>query len=212
MKYKVNEIFYSIQGEGVRAGTANVFIRMSACNLDCKVKTHSFDCDTDFDTGKMMTATDIVKECHRLWPPGPSVSAKSVVITGGEPLLQVKDRPGDGEMVGDQLVEELKKLGWYIAIETNGTQPVPKNIDWVCVSPKVDEEKIIPRAANEVKFVVADGGRLPPTHIFSPNYLVSPASNKKTLSDRDVQWCLRLVLNNPRWRLSMQQHKIWRVR
>ncbi len=212
MKYKVNEIFYSIQGEGVRAGTANVFIRMSACNLDCKKKTHGFDCDTDFDTGQMLTATEIVTECHRQWPPGPSVSAKAVVITGGEPLLQVKDHGEGEEWRPDELIKTLKERGWYTAIETNGTQPVPRNIDWVCVSPKVLGDEGIPRVADEGKVVVDGGDRLPATNIFSANYLISPASNKKTLSDKDVQWCIMLILNNPRWRLSMQQHKIWRVR
>ncbi|HEY0554856.1 MAG TPA: 7-carboxy-7-deazaguanine synthase QueE, partial [Thermoanaerobaculia bacterium] len=109
-RYLVNEIFYSLQGEGVRAGTPNLFLRLSRCNLACKVETHGFDCDTEFESGRWMTLPEILGEFREL-----SASCDWVILTGGEPALQV-DR---------ELIDVLHAAGYKLAIETNGSFALP---------------------------------------------------------------------------------------
>jgi organic radical activating enzyme len=125
--YVVNEIFYSLQGEGVRAGTPNLFLRLSRCNLACKVETHGFDCDTEFESGRSMALDDIVAELRQL-----SANCDWVILTGGEPALQV-----DAEMI-----DGLHAGGFKLAVETNGSIELPSGIDWITVSPKVAEHAI----------------------------------------------------------------------
>jgi organic radical activating enzyme len=203
-KYKVNEIFYSLQGEGARAGTPNVFIRFSACNLECKLATHGFDCDTDFVSGDFYTGEELVMEAMRLAEPCGAGCCGNVIFTGGEPALQL-----------DQgLVDLFVENGWYTCIETNGTKELPEGIDWVVCSPKPPDDNLAVDTCDELKFVLADGAPIPTRNLIdADHYVVSPAHQADgTLRREDLDWCIQLVKDNPRWRLSVQQHKPWNVR
>lgn len=196
-RYLVNEIFYSLQGEGVRAGTPNLFLRLSRCNLACKVETHGFDCDTEFESGRWMTLDEIVAEGRTL-----SATCDWVILTGGEPALQV-DR---------ELIDRLHAAGYRLAIETNGSFELPEGIDWITVSPKVAEHAVRQRVAHEVKYVRGYGQAIPKTVVKAEHYLISPAFEGADVDPRTLDWCIRLCKDNPPWRLSVQQHKLWKVR
>ncbi len=196
-RFRVNEIFYSVQGEGVRAGTANVFLRFSGCNLRCAVETHGFDCDTEFASGRTLTGAQMMDEVRRI-----GGDCRWVILTGGEPMLHVDQ----------DLVDYLHDCGYRVAIETNGSKPVPDGVDWVSVSPKVAEHAIRQRRADEVKYVRAHGQGIPKTVVSADHYLLSPAFDGHELDLRSLSWCIRLVRENPEWRLSLQTHKWWGVR
>ncbi|HKH46800.1 MAG TPA: 7-carboxy-7-deazaguanine synthase QueE [Thermoanaerobaculia bacterium] len=196
-RYLVNEIFYSLQGEGVRAGTPNLFLRLSRCNLACTVETHGFDCDTEFESGRWMTLDEILADFKAL-----SESCDWVIFTGGEPALQT-DR---------ELIDQLHAAGYKLAIETNGSFPLPEGIDWITVSPKVAEHAIRQRTAHEVKYVRGYGQAIPKTVVQAEHYLISPAFDGAEVDPRTLDWCIRLCRENPPWRLSVQQHKLWKVR
>lgn len=196
-RYLVNEIFYSLQGEGVRAGTPNLFLRLSRCNLACKVETHGFDCDTEFESGRWLTLPEILAEFREL-----SESCDWVILTGGEPALQV-----DAGMI-----DALHAAGCKLAIETNGSVELPPGIDWITVSPKVAEHAIRQRTAHEVKYVRGYGQAVPKTVVQAEHYLISPAFDGLDVEPRTLDWCIRLCKENPPWRLSVQQHKLWKVR
>ena len=196
-RYLVNEVFYSLQGEGVRAGTANLFLRLARCNLACTVESHGFDCDTEFESGRPLELPEIVAELQALAP-----RCEWVVLTGGEPALQV-DR---------ELVDGLHAAGYRLAIETNGSRELPAGLDWITVSPKVAEHAIRQRTAHEVKYVRGHGQAIPETVVEAEHHLLSPAFDGDQVDRRALAWCIRLVRENPRWRLSVQQHKLWQVR
>jgi organic radical activating enzyme len=210
--YAINEIFYSLQGEGVRAGTPNVFVRFAGCNLACDDEPSErspggFKCDTEFVTGRVMTGAEIVAEVERLWPKG--IDDVWVILTGGEPTLQL-----DAELVG-----ALHEAGISCAVETNGTRPVCRNApgtyympDWITVSPKVAEHAIEQRQADEVKYVRGYGQGIPRTVVEAKHKLISPAFDGGEVKRETLEWCIKLCLDNPPWRLSVQQHKLWTVR
>ena len=201
--YKVNEIFYSLQGEGFWSGTPMVFVRLSGCNLRC-----SF-CDTNHREFRLMAVEDIVKRVTALDPE----SCGHVCITGGEPLLQL----------GTDLIDALHRFYYSIHIETNGTRPIPRGIDWVTLSPKEDVRYVGPAAkvvldqAQEVKLVF--DGTMPPEriehwaqfpakwHFLQPCDTGDPARNAKIL--KDTVACIKA---HPTWRLSLQTHKILGIR
>jgi organic radical activating enzyme len=195
--YLVNEIFYSLQGEGVRAGTANLFVRFARCNLACAQETHGFDCDTEFVSGRWLAAEEILEELRALSP-----DCRWIVLTGGEPALQVDE----------ELIATLHDSGYRLAIETNGSVALPPGLDWVTVSPKVAEHAIRQRRADEVKYVRGWGQAIPQTVVEADHYLISPAFDGPDLDRRALDWCIRLVRENPPWRLSVQQHKLWGIR
>ncbi len=191
-RYLVNEVFSSIQGEGVRAGTAATFIRFAKCNLACNRAEHGFDCDTDFEHGQRYTLAELVAAAAG--PPW-------VILTGGEPALQADDA----------LVRALHKAGRSVAIETNGTVNVEAlGLDWITVSPKCLAIK--QPAADEVKHVLAAGQQPWPVAIAARNYLVSPAFKGDEIDPDALAWCIDWVTGHPAWRLSCQQHKWWGVR
>lgn len=196
-RYLVNEIFYSLQGEGVRAGTPNLFLRLSRCNLACKVETHGFDCDTEFESGRWMTLDEIVTEGRTLSP-----TCDWIILTGGEPALQA-DR---------DLIDHCHAAGYKLAIETNGSFELPEGIDWITVSPKVAEHAVRQRVAHEVKYVRGYGQAVPRTVVKAEHLLISPAFEGADVDPRTLDWCIRLCKDNPPWRLSVQQHKLWKVR
>lgn len=201
--YRVNEIFWSLQGEGIRAGTANIFLRFSGCNLRCDMEAGpkspgGFSCDTEFESGRAMTAQQIVDFIREIAP-----QAKWIICTGGEPALQLDE----------VLVEFLHELGYKLAIETNGTICVDGlGLDWITVSPKVAEHAIKQRLASEVRYVRGYGQAIPKTVVEAEHYCISPAFEGNQLDTKTLQWCINLVKENPAWRLSIQQHKAWSVR
>lgn len=193
-RYMVNEIFFSLQGEGMRAGTPNLFLRFSGCNLACSRDREGFDCDTEFMSGRPMTAHEILAAL------GNAGECEWVVLTGGEPTLQVDE----------DLVRALR--AYQLAIETNGTNPVPHGVHWITVSPKTAEHTIRQTLADEVKYVRRHGQGIPKTAVSAVHFLISPASGPDGIDPRDLAWCIQLVKDNPRWRLSCQQHKWWGIR
>ncbi|GMU23861.1 MAG: 7-carboxy-7-deazaguanine synthase [Phycisphaerae bacterium] len=195
--YLINEIFYSLQGEGMRAGTANLFLRFTGCNQTCRQETHGFDCDTEFTSGRKLNLDEIVAEFRQIAP-----ACRWVVLTGGEPALQV-DLP---------LIERLHAEGYLLAIETNGSVELPPGADWITVSPKVAEHAIRQRTAHEVKYVRGHGQAIPRTVVQAEHKLISPAFDGPHIDPRALDWCIRLVKENPDWRLSIQMHKSWNVR
>lgn len=186
--YLVNEIFYSIQGEGAFTGTPVGFVRFSGCNRKC-----SF-CDTDFDEFTEMSAGDIVQAISEYPTP-------HIVLTGGEPLLQVDDT----------LIKALHDAGFSIHVETNGTLPVPDGIDWVTCSPKEPPLRIQPEKVNEIKVVFTgqtedELEKLREQFPHTPLFYLQPCSGKNVLVT------LMRVLITGNWRLSLQIHKILDIR
>jgi 7-carboxy-7-deazaguanine synthase len=201
-RYRVNEIFYSIQGEGRRAGEASVFVRFSGCNLKCSLKKSDispgfFNCDTEYTSGEEMSYEQVMDAVDAI-----ARDCRWIVLTGGEPALQVDK----------YLVAAAHDRGYKVAVETNGTRELPKHIDWVTVSPKTAEHTILVRKCDEVKYLRAAGMAIPKTSITADHYLISPVFDAGELSEADLTHCIELVKNNPRWKLSVQQHNFWRLR
>jgi organic radical activating enzyme len=197
----INEIFYSIQGEGVRAGTANVFVRFSGCNMRCDLEANEkspggFMCDTEFQSGRRMTVGELVKGVADT-----GGACKNVIFTGGEPGLQLTE----------DLVGMMREHGFFMAVESNGTCALPA-VDWICVSPKVAEHALKQPVAHELKYVRHYGQGIPKPIIKANHYLISPAASPEGIDQRTLEWCINLVKENPTWRLSVQQHKSWKVR
>lgn len=191
--YRVNEIFYSLQGEGRHTGRAAVFVRFSGCNLRCPF------CDTDFSNYQSMTADDILKAISQ-WR-----SCGFVVLTGGEPSLQVDDA----------LVEKLHHAGFYVAIETNGTHALPPSIDWVTWSPKdlfIDQPSSLRlNKINEIK-VVFDGLHDPERYacVAKEAYLcLQPCdTGNDNKNQQIITQCVTYIQQHPHWHLSLQTHKL----
>ncbi|MCI5066293.1 7-carboxy-7-deazaguanine synthase QueE [bacterium] len=200
--YQINEIFYSLQGEGVRAGTPALFLRFSGCNLQCSQETHGFDCDTEFVSGRRLSAEEIGEELRECSP-----ACRWIICTGGEPLLQLDT----------DLALFLKEQGYLLAVETNGSvEPAPpllELLDWITCSPKVAEHAVRLSRCDELKYVRSYGQGLPKPKLTRMEHkLISPAFAGGHLDRRTLEWCIELVKENPGWRLSLQQHKIWNIR
>ncbi len=210
MSYTVKEIFYTLQGEGANAGRAAVFCRFAGCNLWSGLERDRASavcrfCDTEFvgtdgpGGGKFAAAEELVAALNRRWPAATPAcrSRPFLVCTGGEPLLQL-DRT---------LVDALHFAGWEIAVETNGTQPAPEAIDWVCVSPKAGAELRL-RSGNELKLVFPQMGAMPEQFAdldFTHFFLQPMDGNRVAQNTREaIAYCQA----HPQWRLSLQTHKI----
>lgn len=208
MSYAVKEIFYTLQGEGLRAGRPAVFCRFAGCNLwsgreeDRERATCRF-CDTDFvgtdgALGGRYEAQALAEQIAALWPAGQA--HRYVVLTGGEPLLQV-DEP---------LLQALHAQGFEIALETNGSLPVPAGVDWICVSPKAGADWV-QRQGHELKLVFPQPGLMPGDigEVDFQHLLLQPMDSplRAQHTRAAIDWCM----THPRWRLSLQTHKILNI-
>ena len=194
--YRINEIFYSLQGEGFHTGTPVVFVRFSGCNLRCAF------CDTQHQTGEMFSLQEIVDEVNK-YP-----IASLLVLTGGEPSL----------FIDEAFVAELKqKTGKKITIETNGTRPLPNNLDWVTFSPKSafeggDIEPCVLTLCDELKVVylgqdLAQYKDIEAKHRFLQPCFVEDLEQRQA----NMQACVEAVKSHPNWRLSLQVHRVLEI-
>ncbi len=206
MGYSIKEIYYTIQGEGANTGRAAVFCRFAGCNLwtgreEDRRKAICDFCDTDFvgtdgpGGGVFKTANEAALAIRGHWPEH-STAKPFIVCTGGEPLLQL-----DEELVG-----ELHRAGFEIAVETNGTMLPPRGIDWICVSPKVGAEFVL-RTGNELKLVFPQRGMDPEdfTGLEFANFFLQPMDGPH--KEENTRLAVAYCLGHPQWRLSVQTHK-----
>ena len=210
MAYSVKEVFYTLQGEGHNSGRAAVFCRFSGCNLWNGLETGRAEaictfCDTDFigvdgaGGGKFSTAAALASHVASFWPSGSTVSP-FVVCTGGEPLLQL-----DGE-----LIEELHNLGFTIAVETNGTLLPPPGIDWICVSPK-HGTKLKAVTGNEIKVVFPQAtSPVSYEHLHFEHFFIQAMDGAN--QSENLRAAVKFCMDNPRWKLSLQTHKLLQIR
>jgi 7-carboxy-7-deazaguanine synthase (Cx14CxxC type) len=209
LTYSIKEIFYTLQGEGAHAGRPAVFCRFSGCNLwsgresDRATAVCKF-CDTDFvgtdgERGGKYDAQSLALTINRLWPKTYTAS-KYVVFTGGEPLLQLDQA----------LIDSMHEAGFEIAIETNGTLPVPAGVDWVCVSPKVGSTLVVQRG-NELKVVIPQANQNLADYeaLAFDNFFVQPMDGPNL--DGNTQLAIDTCKNNPKWKLSLQTHKLLQI-
>ncbi len=204
MKLKVAEVFYSLQGEGARAGEPSIFVRLTGCDLACGF------CDSEFASGKEVTLPELealmnaavkracgatIGECGADW----------IVWTGGEPTLQLTP----------EIVAWFKSFGYKQAIETNGNHPVPAGLDWVACSPKVAEHvlaKSFPNGVDELRYVRHAGQpAVPVPSITAKRYFLSPRFDGETMNAENIKHVVQLCLANPKWTFSLQVHKLARV-
>jgi 7-carboxy-7-deazaguanine synthase (Cx14CxxC type) len=204
--YAVKELFYSLQGEGVNAGRPAVFCRFAGCNLwsgreEDRASAICRFCDTEFvgaDAGKFASPAALASAVDSLWPQG---GAKFVVLTGGEPALQADEA----------LVAELHARGFVVAVETNGTLPLPAGLDWICVSPKAGTELKV-RRGNELKLVYPQAGADPADYeaLDFAHFLLQPMDGPEI--NANMQKSAAYCMAHPRWRLSLQTHKVIGIR
>ena len=213
MTYSVKEIFYTLQGEGLQAGKPAVFCRFAGCNLwsgreeDRSTAICRF-CDTDFVGtdgtlgGKYGTAEALAETIHSLWP-STDAAHRLVVMTGGEPLLQLDEA----------LVDALHAKHFKVAVETNGTIRAPSNIDWVCVSPKAGAP-LVQTTGDELKLVFPQEGmmpnQLPWARLCFDHYLLQPMDGASV--SQSTAAAVAYCQANPQWRLSVQTHKTLGIR
>jgi len=206
MSYAVKECFLTLQGEGVQAGSRSVFLRFAGCNLwsgreqDRSTAECQF-CDTDFvgtdgeGGGKFRSADELAAHVEALW--GDGTAERLVVITGGEPMLQLDE----------ELVSALHHRGFRVAVETNGTLPAVSGLDWICVSPKAGT-LVVQREGDELKLVWPQEG-IDPAELESwtfDHFLVQPMDCEQREAALDAS--IALAMDRPKWRLSLQSHKV----
>ncbi len=207
MTYAVKEMFYTLQGEGAQAGRASVFCRFAGCNLwngreEDRASAVCNFCDTDFvgtdgvGGGKFADAESLATAIASLWPQG-LPGKPYVVCTGGEPLLQLDKA----------LIDALHAKGFEIAVETNGTQPAPEGLDWICVSPKADAEIVLTRG-HELKLVFPQPLARPERFaaLDFQHFFLQPMDS--VLKSQHTREAVAYCMAHPQWRLSVQMHKV----
>ncbi len=226
MTYTVKEIFYTLQGEGAQTGRAAVFCRFSGCNLwsgreEDRSRAVCQFCDTDFvgtgpEGGRFTSANELADVIDGCWTGGvsrtdseageaagtlvdstPQRGRKYVVCTGGEPLLQVNE----------SLISALHQRGFEVAVETNGTRPAPRSLDWICVSPKAGAP-LVQTTGNELKLVYPQENAPPEKfeQLDFRHFFLQPMDGPHT--ERNTALAIEYCLRHPRWRLSIQTHKL----
>ncbi|HEY6773499.1 MAG TPA: 7-carboxy-7-deazaguanine synthase [Oxalicibacterium sp.] len=210
MTYSVKEIFYTLQGEGAQAGRPAVFCRFAGCNLwtgresDRATAICRF-CDTDFvgtdgeGGGKFADAVALARTIDALWPASHAAS-KYVVFTGGEPLLQLDA----------QLIDAMHAVGFEIAIETNGSLPVPDGVDWICVSPKIGAPLVV-RKGSELKVVIPQENQSLGDYedLAFDHFFVQPMDGPQ--QEANTRLAIDVCKRNPKWKLSLQTHKLLQI-
>ena len=208
MSYSIKEVFYSLQGEGFHAGRPAIFCRFSNCNLwtgreEDRAKAICQFCDTDFigtdgqNGGRFKTADDLVQHLLQFWPD--SKVHPFVILTGGEPLMQVDET----------LTTAMHAAHFEIAVETNGTKPAPAGLDWICVSPKANTEIVLTKG-DELKLVYPQPTMMPKQVEdldFDYFYLQPMADTNTNLNQKHTKMALEYCLKHPKWNLSLQTHK-----
>jgi 7-carboxy-7-deazaguanine synthase len=210
LAYSVKEIFYTLQGEGAQSGRPAVFCRFAGCNLwsgresDRATAICRF-CDTDFVGtdgnlgGKFETSAALAERINAQWPAS-GTKHKYVVFTGGEPLLQLDI----------SLIEAMHAHGFEIAIETNGTLPVPAGVDWICVSPKINAELVV-TAGHEIKVVIPQEAQNLEAYasLSFQHFFLQPMDGPHL--EQNTRLAIATCKNNPQWRLSLQTHKLLQI-
>ena len=210
MTYSIKEMFYTLQGEGAHAGRPAVFCRFSGCNLwtgresDRASAVCQF-CDTDFvgtdgeGGGKFATAAQLAAAIDSLWP-DVYPAGKYVVFTGGEPLLQLDAA----------LIDAMHAVGFTIAIETNGTLPVPAGVDWICVSPKMGSTLVV-TGGSEIKVVIPQINQDLAAYeqLDFQHFFVQPMDGP--LAEFNTRLAIETCKRNPKWSLSLQTHKLLNI-
>ena len=197
---KINEIFYSLQGEGSRAGDPSIFIRLSGCSAKHSCFTSGVVCDTEFESGKEWSVKDLKDFIDNM----NTGNCNWIVWSGGEPT--------------DQLTEDIVDYfkPYKQAIECSGIHEPPSNLDWVVLSPKIAEHAILKRwksiKPDELRWVRKVGQGVPETKIEALKYYISPHFDGEEVNVESLNYCIELCLENPKWSLSVQQHKLWKVR
>jgi 7-carboxy-7-deazaguanine synthase len=209
--YTVKEIFFTLQGEGFHTGRAAVFCRFAGCNLWTGRESDRADaicsfCDTDFvgvgpDGGRFAHPDELADAIADRWPSDAPRDGRFVVCTGGEPLLQMDAR----------LVDSLHHRGFHVAIETNGTRLPPAGVDWICVSPKARADLVLVNG-NELKLVYPQVGAEPERYeaLAFDNFFLQPMDGPDQADN--TRAAVRYCQQHPRWRLSLQTHKILGIR
>lgn len=199
MNLKISEIFYSLQGEGARVGTPTIFIRLQGCTAKNQCFKSGIRCDTEFESGKEWTI-QMIEE----WLNYNSNGCKEITWTGGEPLDQLND----------EIVVHFKSLGYFQAVETSGLKPAPNGLDFICVSPKVAEHivaKNFPNGVTELRYVRHKGQDIPMPSISAKHYWISPHSDGFNINSENLRHCIDLCKAYPKWKLSVQTHKLWNI-
>ncbi len=213
MTYAIKEMFFTYQGEGALTGRPAIFLRFAGCNLWSGLEKDRSEavckfCDTEFvgtdgpGGGKFKAPRDLAKKAAALWP-GNSGNMM-IVCTGGEPLLQLDEA----------LIKALQAEGFMVAVETNGTIAAPKSLDWVCVSPKADAA-LVQKAGDELKLVYPQVENTPEDFaglnfkVFSLQPKDDPDNRNNTT--KNIAATLKYCAAHPKWRLSLQAHKIWNI-
>lgn len=210
MTYTVKEIFYTLQGEGANSGKAAVFCRFSGCNLwtgreEDRSRAVCKFCDTDFfgvgpDGGKFETAESLARAIAQAWR-GEDSEQRFVVCTGGEPLLQIDEA----------FIDAVHEAGFTMAVETNGTKPASRTIDWICVSPKAGAP-LVQTTGDELKLVFPQPDAMPAKFdtLDFAHFFLQPMDGSRVEQNTKlaVDYCMR----HPKWRLSLQTHKLLGIR
>ena len=206
MSYAVKECFLTLQGEGMQAGSRAVFLRFAGCNLwsgreQDRASAQCSFCDTDFvgtdgeGGGKFASAGELAEHVERLW--GQGEERRLVVITGGEPMLQLDEG----------LIAAFHERGFRVAAETNGTMPATPGIDWICVSPKAGTD-VVQRSGDELKLVWPQQG-IDPAELEGwefDHFLVQPMDCDER--EAAIEAAIQLAMERPTWRLTLQAHKL----
>lgn len=196
MNLKVSEIFYHLQGEGARIGSANIFIRLQGCKTKNACFQAGIRCDTEFESGEPVDLDRILWTISKM-------TCQNIIWTGGEPADQLTA----------EIVEFFKEKGYFQAIETSGTRAVPENLDYVACSPKVADHVIERnfKTVDEFRYVRHVGQSIPQPTIQARDYFISPHSDGFSINSENLKHCIELCKKNPKWRLSIQMHKLWNV-
>lgn len=199
MSLKISEIFYSLQGEGARVGTPTIFIRLSGCKAKNACYAAGIKCDTEFESGKDYSINQIFD-----WLNINAPQCKEITWTGGEPTDQLTE----------EMIKAFKDAGYFQAIETSGLNPVPNGIDFICVSPKVAEHVIaknFPNGVTELRYVRHKGQSIPLPSITAEHYWISPHSDGFIINSENLKHCIELCKENGKWKMSLQNHKVWNI-